>query len=301
MNRRYGIAAASSLITTAILVSHSVSARGAQAGAGATTKLSITVDGGYALVVEKNGDLSLVTPAHKAGAHHDEPQLQLVTGSSTSLSVGTPLAIGGYKFGLGTTAATAPHAAASPVPQTADCSPEPTDDNLTWMPDLLDLHPGATAKLADADVDVRATLGGGALTILGGRGCWSMGSGAARSVSSGPDVARYDVTIPGKSLTFGLAPLGTGGTPKTVSISAKGGWIRLKLSWKASTYPKVPRKVGDPLTDFDRFYGLVTLPTGASQLSPTRAGLTAKDLDFNKKLPNLIPKGECPSVVIRLR
>jgi hypothetical protein len=251
--------------------------------------LSMVIDGGYAVILGKQGNITIGAFKAPNEAHNDAAHQMILALTRGAFVRGkaangtTPLTwnLAGFdvepaQYGTATGAVVLPSSSA----QAPDCTAHPNDTILGGPANAMALLPNITT-LGKSPVDTTASryesrvmLAHGRLVLTRAIGCWEYRNGtgtvfgARQPLAAGTHALKYDLTIPDQTIELKLTKIGGG---PTESIVVKPEWIEANKAWEVSF--KVTRftnraetlQPNQPMKHFDRYYSLLKSSPAADQ------------------------------------
>jgi hypothetical protein len=260
---------------------------GPRLGAQSPFNLSIVVDGGYAVILGKQGNITIGAFKAPNEAHNDVThQMILRLTRGTFVRGATPSQpmrwnLAGFdvepgQYGSATGAVVLPSSSA----QAPDCTANPNQDVVGSPANAMSLLPNITT-LGKSAVDTTASryesrvlLAHGRLVLTRATGCWEYrnrtGSvfGSRQPLAAGNHAIKYDLTIPDQTFELKLTRIGGG---PSESIVVKPAWIAANNAWEASFWITRSSNQAETLhpnqamKHFDRYYSLLKSPPAADQ------------------------------------
>lgn len=263
-----------------------------QALAVAATNVRVVFDGGFLFVQHANGSMSAISPRHDS--EHEAALKVMAPLSETAY----PLKDWRVSIEGVTSGAMLPSSAR--VEQHADTCEEipldgPAANNLSWLPNLSELHPGAQLNLTATAMESRIALGTGTLKVAKALGCWELTNSTSRlkaqSLVYGPNAVEFVTSTTQRSIVLRFSPLEPGvGTEFTVDVPVtQGREVVVEIG-----YPLIAgdgTKPGSEMVDFRRHYHLVQGVAEADRFKPV-----AK-IDHTKGGHGQFPGRECGSAL----
>jgi len=301
------------------------SVHGSEDVARTDTQLTIRIDGGNAFVYGDHGKRVDVGAVAVPGGDMHHMRLVLTRGEIQSASSGLSSAMDearrqtwalqGYEVSVcpgGVCPSTSTLTSSPDRPPKAQCDPTQDQpdpnlpvDNMHYVPNLLDMHPGSRLKSNWRQLlDSRLVLRAGRLTVQGAIGCFTFDGAAPpriQSIADGEAGMRYDVTVPE---TFVDLVFKRDGTPdQRLRLRPKSGerTVTLLVSAGSTSEVIVPNQL---IPHFDLFYRLIDLaavPDGKTAVpmapaEPLKMRYTPVNSVKGPRGENVTPGGECPPV-----
>lgn len=257
------------------------------------TNVRVLFDGGFLFVKHADGSMSAISPRHDS--EHE-----------AALTVMAPLSETAYPLkdwwvsieGVASSGTMLPTNAR--VEQHADTCDEipldgPAANNLSWLPNLSELHPGARLNLSAAAMESRIALGAGALKVAKALGCWELRNASTRrkaqSLVYGPNAIEFLTSTTQSSIVLRFSPLEPGGGNEfTVEVPVTAGQeVVVEIGYPLIAGDGTQRD--GEMVDFERHYHLVQGVAAADRYAPI-----AK-IDHTKEGHGQFPGRECGSAL----